>query len=174
MKLKEAICIGITTQTQNLPLINCKNINGLLSSAGITADGELLSIDIDGLDYWVCKTNDVISPHIIICEYNSIVGSKAAVSVPYLPEFDRSIAHYANLYAGASIETLVQLGKSIQYKLVASDSGGNSSFFVRNECPNGLRKHSSKESYVRVQVLESRDAEGDLSYLPIGVGMRVN
>ena len=43
----------------------------------------LLSIDIDGNDYWILKELKHILPDIIICEYNSLLGEKSALTLKY-------------------------------------------------------------------------------------------
>ena len=60
--------------------ITKENINDLLSRNGVMGDIGLLSIDIDGNDYWVWKEIQVISPRIVIIEYNSRFGPNRAVT----------------------------------------------------------------------------------------------
>ena len=59
------------------------NINQLIADAGIAGDIGILSVDIDGNDYFVWDAINGISPRIVIAEYNAIYGPTAAVSVPY-------------------------------------------------------------------------------------------
>ena len=63
--------------------ITRENINLLLEQNEMTGDIGLLSIDIDGNDYYVWKAIDVINPAIVVIEYNAIFGDIYAVSVPY-------------------------------------------------------------------------------------------
>ena len=58
----------------------------------------ILSIDIDGNDYWVWKEISVIDPLIVIIEFNSVFGFNQKVSVPYKENFFRTKAHYSNLF----------------------------------------------------------------------------
>ena len=81
--------------------IDRENINSLLATSGMAWDIGLLSVDIDGNDYLVLEAITAVSPRIVIVEYNSLFGSRAAVSVPYRADFNRSRAHYSNLYYGA-------------------------------------------------------------------------
>ena len=82
------------------------NINELITQNGITGDIGILSIDIDGNDYWVWKAIDCVSPSIIICEYNSLFGPVAEVTTPYDPAFVRDTALFSKVYYGASISAL--------------------------------------------------------------------
>ena len=94
--------------------IDKENINSLIKKSGISGDIGILSIDIDGNDYWIWDAIDVVNPRIVICEYNSLWGAEHAVSTPYNPAFSRSDAHFSNLYYGASIMALTRLIFSIR------------------------------------------------------------
>ena len=141
------------------------NINELLTSNGLKNDLGLLSIDIDGNDYWVWDAIDVISPRIVVCEYNSLWGDTLSVTTPYKPSFSRTIEHYSNLYFGASITALTDLAKSKGYSLVGSNTAGNNIFFVRNDLLGDLTVLTPQDAWVQSQFRESRDKLGNLTYL---------
>lgn len=141
-----------------------ENINDLISKNGVTGDIGLLSVDIDGNDYWVLEAIDVISPRIIICEYNSHFGSRAKVTTPYDPSFAREAAHFSKIYYGASIAALNALALRKGYSLVASNSAGNNVFFVRNDSLGGLSVVTPQQAYVRAQFREFHDELGRLTF----------
>ena len=141
------------------------NINELLISNGLKNDIGLLSIDIDGNDYWVWDAIDVISPRIVVCEYNSLWGDTLSVTTPYQPSFSRTKEHYSNLYFGASITALTDLAKSKGYSLVGSNTAGNNIFFVRNDLLGGLIVLSPQNAWIESRFRESRNKSGNLSYL---------
>lgn len=145
--------------------VDAENINSILLKNGISGEIGLLSIDIDGVDFWVWKVIDCISPRIVICEYNSLFGPKAAVTVPYVKDFQRTKAHYSNLYFGASLRALELLGRTKGYSLVASNSAGTNAFFVRNDVLGDLRPLTSEEAYVEIQSRQSRNEKGELTFL---------
>ncbi|HNP01054.1 MAG TPA: hypothetical protein PKM83_14965, partial [Ferruginibacter sp.] len=89
--------------------ITAENINELIGRYTACADIGLLSIDIDGNDYWVWNAIDVINPRIVVCEYNSAFGDTLPVSVPYDPRFEKTKAHYSQLYYGCSLAALCYL-----------------------------------------------------------------
>ena len=68
----------------------------------------LLSIDIDGNDYWVWESITTVDPSIVVIEYNSIFGISKNYVVPYNENFERNKAHYSNLYYGASLSVSSQ------------------------------------------------------------------
>jgi hypothetical protein len=141
------------------------NINQLIAQNGIKGEIGLLSVDIDGNDYWVWEAIDVVQPLITIVEYNARFGPDAAVTVPYQADFVRDTAHHSMLYYGASLSALCLLGKRKGYTFVGCNSAGNNAFFVRTDrMTSGLREMTAAEGYVRNQFRESRDASGQLLF----------
>lgn len=143
--------------------ITKENINEIFMQNGIQGDIGLLSIDIDGNDYWVWKAIHVVSPRIVICEYNSLFGSKREITTPYNAEFARSDYHESNLVYGVSIKALESLANEKGYCLVAGNSAGNNLFFVRKDCMGVLQPKAVDEVYVKAQFREGRK-EGKLTY----------
>jgi hypothetical protein len=141
-----------------------ENINELLESNGIRGDIGLLSIDIDGNDYWVWEAIRCISPRIVICEYNSLFGPVARVTVPYDPAFIRDKAHHSKVYYGASIAALEALGRSKGYTLVGGNSAGNNAFFVRDDLMTAVKPASAAEAYRQPRFREFHDEYGHLTY----------
>ena len=84
-----------------------ENINALLRENGLTGEIGLLSIDVDGNDYWVWEAIDAVQPAIVVIEYNARFGPERAVTVPYDAAFVRQKAHHSMIYYGASLAALV-------------------------------------------------------------------
>jgi len=145
--------------------INRDNINSIIKSSGLAGDIGLLSIDIDGNDYFVFEAISIINPRIVVCEYNSLWGDSLAVSVPYDPNFVRTKAHFSNLYFGASISALTRLAKKKGYSLVGSNTTGVNCFFVRNDLLGDLQVVTPKSAWVKSQFRESRNLSGSLTFL---------
>jgi hypothetical protein len=142
------------------------NINDLLERNGISGDIGLLSIDIDGNDYWVWKEIEIISPRIVVIEYNSRFGADKAVTIPYRDNFIRQQAHYSLVYYGASLRALVSLGKQKGYSLVGCNKNGVNAFFVRSDLlAEPLREVTVEAGYVAGKFREARDANGSLLFL---------
>jgi hypothetical protein len=119
--------------TVQISFITRENINELIANAGFGGDIGLLSIDLDGNDYWVWEAIDVIRPIICICEYNAVFGDMVPICAPYEAQFDRTIAHHSYLYFGASILALQSLAIKKGYRFVGTTSAGNDAFFVRED-----------------------------------------
>lgn len=144
------------------------NINQILSDNGIQGEIGLLSVDIDGNDYWVWQAIDCINPAIVVSEYNFRFGANKAVTVPYDASFVRSKAHYSNIYYGASLKALCILADRKGYAFVGCNSAGNNAFFVRKDLkPDAINEITVEEGYVRGQFRESRDEKGNLLYLSL-------
>lgn len=145
--------------------IDRDNINRLIEEGGLSGEIGLLSVDIDGNDYWVWESIDVISPIIVVAEYNSVFGPDLAITVPYDPRFVRSEAHHSHLYWGASISALATLAGRKGYDLVGGNSAGNNVFFVRRDCLGELKVVSPAQAWVESRFRESRDPQGALTFL---------
>jgi hypothetical protein len=142
------------------------NINDLIRRSGIEGPIGLLSIDIDGNDYWVWEAIDVIVPSVLVMEYNSRFGPERAVSVPYNASFVRTSAHPSNIYYGASLAALCLLSKRKGYSFVGCNTAGNNAFFVRSELrPTSLPELTPEQGFVRSQFRESRDSDGMVTAL---------
>lgn len=113
--------------------IDSDNINRLIEEGGMAGEIGLLSVDIDGNDYWVWKAISVADPAIVVCEYNAVLGDLHALTVPYRPDFQRGRAHHSNLYFGASLRALLSLAADKGYTFVGTTSSGCNAFFVRDD-----------------------------------------
>lgn len=153
--------------------IDRDNINKIIVEQGIGGDIGLLSIDIDGNDYWIWEAITAVSPRIVICEYDSLLGDERAVTTPYDKNFVRAKAHYSFLYGGASIVAIDQLGKKKGYSLVGSNSAGNNLFLVRNDVRGDLKVVTPKEAYVKAKFRNSHDEQGRLIYLSFEESLQV-
>ncbi|MFA7345422.1 MAG: hypothetical protein WC003_14060 [Terrimicrobiaceae bacterium] len=141
------------------------NIDSLLLENGIKGKIGLLSVDIDGNDYWVWKAITCIQPALVVVEYNARFGSEAAVTVPYNREFVREKAHHSCIYYGASLKAFHLLGQKKGYALVGCNSAGNNAFFVRRELlAPPLREMTVEEAYVPCQFREARGTDGKLVF----------
>lgn len=142
------------------------NIAALLERSDFDKDLGLLSIDIDGMDYWIAQELTHWKPRILIMEYNAVFGAKRAITVPYAVNFNRTAAHPSNLYFGASLRALCKLTDAWGYSIVGTNSAGNNAFFVRNDLLNdNVPARSLDEVFTPSKFRESRDLDGRLTFL---------
>lgn len=116
------------------PVFKCarvkrENVNQLISESGFIGNVSLLSIDIDGNDYWIWDALDAVQPDVVIIETHNIFGMKDIV-VPYDPEYFFPGKHPA--YHGASPVAMVKLAKKKNYRLVGANNLGFNFIFVKN------------------------------------------
>lgn len=142
-------------------------IKNWLDSAKIS-NIALLSIDIDGVDYFVWEAIKCVQPAIIVVEYNALLGGSDAKSVPYSADFERFREDFSGLYFGASITAMVNLGERKGFKFVGADSSGTNLFFVNNKLAHKvdfLQLHSFDEYCQRHRARQSRDERGQLNFM---------
>lgn len=129
---------------------------------------DIVSIDIDGNDYWVARMIDWSQVRIVVVEYNPIFGSSHPVSVPRDDGFDRGAAHFSNLYFGASLPAWISFFRSHELTLVGTNRVGNNAFFVRqserSRVPVAEFDSAALEVAVDWRVREARNPDGELSY----------
>lgn len=92
----------------------------------------VLSVDVDGNDYWLLDVLMPLRPTIIIVEYNASFGLRP-ITVPYDPAFERHRKHPTGWYHGASITALYALCAQQGYSLVAVSESGSNLFFVKDD-----------------------------------------
>jgi len=139
------------------------NINQILIENNHIKEIGVLSLDIDGNDYWVINELK-FRPAIIVCEYNGIFGDKYQLTVPYDKDFKRTRKHYSNLYFGASILALIENLKKKNYFFVGSDSSGINAFFVEKKYFKNISNKIENILIYAPAHRESRDTYNKLTY----------
>ena len=106
---------------------------------------DVLSVDIDGNDYWVLEALTAVRPRVIVVEYNASFGPERSVTIPYTRGFSRYEAHVSGFYHGASLTALARLGERKGYVLAGCDSRGANAFLVDAEAAAGVIEPVSPE-----------------------------
>ena len=149
-----AICAFVTRE----------NINDLILDflkKGYSSEIGILSIDIDGNDYWIWDEISVINPVITIMEYNAVFGKDHAWTIPYKPNFSRLTGHKSFQYWGASIKAFCRLGEKKGYSFVGCNSAGNNAYFVRNDKLGNVKTLTAEKGYVLSKFREDVDEHGE-------------
>jgi len=126
--------------------ITAENINSIIKSSGISGDIDLLSIDIDGNDYWIWKAVGIINPRVVVIEYNTFIGSETSTVIEYEQDFIRETTGDMRMYYGASLKAFKELGMKKGYKLIGCDSFGCNAIFIRKDIFS-FEEQTSRESY---------------------------
>lgn len=111
--------------------VTVENVNQLVAEHGFRGEIDLLSLDLDGIDYWVWKALDEVQPRVVVLEYNDLWGPDKAVTIPYRWNFRATFPGGVADYVGASLNAFVKLGKCKGYRLVGCERLGFNAFFVR-------------------------------------------
>ena len=120
-----------------------ENVNQIIGEAGISGAIGLLSIDIDGNDYWVWDALSIIDPKVVIIETHNEFGLNNIV-VPYDPKSEYSNKH--PVYHGASPIAMVKLAKKKGYRLVGANQLGFNFIFIKNGIVDTIIPEVSVES----------------------------
>ncbi len=107
-----------------------ENINSIITQHGYQGDVDVMSIDIDGNDYWIWDAITVVQPRVVIIETQIDYGQRNIV-VPYDPAYFYPGVHPQ--YHGASPVAMVKLGTKKGYRLVGANDLGFNFMFVRND-----------------------------------------
>lgn len=109
---------GIRTE-----FITPDNINALLTKYDVPRDVDIISIDVDGQDWWIWQAL-TYRPSLIVIEYNGHKSISESVSVPLDPQFRWD----GTDFYGASLLALNKLAVRKGYTLVFANSVN--AFFV--------------------------------------------
>jgi len=126
--------------------VNRENINGLIENAGFKGEVGLLSIDIDGNDYWVWEALDIIDPQVVIIETHNEFGMENIV-VPYDPDYTYPGKH--PIYHGASPVAMNKMARRKGYRLVGANELGFNFIFVKKGLVDELIPEVEVESLLR-------------------------
>jgi hypothetical protein len=129
--------------------ITADNVNQLVHGHGFSGQIDLLSLDLDGNDYWIWKALDCIQPNVVVLEFNGSCGPECSVTMSYDPAFrlDVTVQPYR---CGASLPAFVKLARGKGYRLVGVQSLGFNAFFVREGIGNALLpERSAHECYAQ-------------------------
>lgn len=109
--------------------ITAENIQELFVEAGVPNEPSVLSIDLDGNDYWVWRALDAYRPRVVILEYNAAFPP----DLPWIMKYDPAHIYGGDAYHGASLFSLAELATAKGYRLVGCSLAGVNSFFVRED-----------------------------------------
>jgi hypothetical protein len=116
---------SVTTQQRFLTLENLDIVRTAFPELGV------LSIDVDGNDYWFTEALIETNPAILVVEYNASFLLNS-ITVEYDPSFDRSKKHSTGWYHGASLQALARLAQRHGYGLAAVSTAGGNAFFTKS------------------------------------------
>ena len=162
---------GVYWKTHMLAInswITPETIRGIQSDAkAFLGHIDIVSIDIDGNDYWVMNEFDFSDLTIVVAEYNPLFGSVFPVTIPRDDSFIRSDAHHSNLYYGVGILAWVKFFEARGFALAGTNKVGSNAFFIRSHLISKLDfvPNADLTAYTNWGVRESRAENGKLNFL---------
>ncbi len=105
------------------------NINELFVSENFTGEIDLLSIDIDGNDYYVWQAINAVKPRVVVIEYNG----KFPPDLNWKMAYNSKHIWEGSDWHGASLKAFELLGHDLGYQLVGTNLRGVNAFFVRSD-----------------------------------------
>jgi hypothetical protein len=133
------------------------NIVDIFRANEVPVDLDLLSIDIDGNDYWIWETLAAYRAKVVVIEYNATLGAERSITIPY--DDDHVWAH--DRYFGASLGAFRKLGERLGYALIGTEPSGVNAFFVRRDLLEtcGFPEVTAREAH-------RRNRAGDMLWPP--------
>lgn len=112
--------------------VNQENLN-IIKRMSPYAEPDLLSLDIDGNDYWIAKVIMELGfrPKIFVVEYNSAFGPQESLTIEYKEDFKILVEHLGGLYYGVSLSGWKKFFNMFGYKFISVESNGVNAFFVK-------------------------------------------
>jgi hypothetical protein len=123
--------------------VRTDNINEIIEQQGLSGEIDLVSIDIDGNDYWIWQALTIIEPRVVVIETHVEFGMNSIV-VPYDREYSYPGKHPQ--YHGASPVAMAKLAGTKGYRLVGSNDYGFNTVYVKNGVGEDVLPEVSVES----------------------------
>lgn len=161
------------------------SVNSIMDEAGFTGEIDLLSLDMDGVDYWIWEAINTVNPRVVVVEYQTEFGEQA-ITVPYRDDFSAQWVPLLNQegternpnaglrfnqYGGASLAAFNKLAKRKGYRLVGVNSLGHNAFFIRNDIGMDLLPEVSELSchneFYRERKLTPADELKDFEFVEV-------
>lgn len=146
-----------------------ENVRDLLAYDEIGGPPEVVSIDLDGMDYWILEQVPLEGCSVVVCEYNALLGDDP-VAVPYDPAFERFASHPSGHYYGASLSAMAHQLRSRGFSLVGVTTACVNAFFVRHDLldrlPFPAPEPAEWSGMTRRLLRDTRTATGGMVSLP--------
>lgn len=108
--------------------ITAENVCDILAKYNVPGEVDLLSLDIDGFDWYVLRAIlRTYTPRVFVCEVNNALPAEPPLAIKYDPAF----VFGNNAYFGATVSAFKLLGETFGYTLAHVHHFN--AFFVRNE-----------------------------------------
>ena len=146
-------------------MVTRDNVNALVRDAGFSGEIDVLSIDIDGNDYWIWEALTSVSPRIVVVETHPEFGMRPIV-VPYDAHLG-SVPGATPEYLGASPAAMTKLARRLGYRLAGANRFGFNLFYVREDVAPSALQPVELEALLRHDRIREREKLFDaIAHLP--------
>ncbi|MGH8996722.1 MAG: hypothetical protein ACRDYB_11940 [Acidimicrobiales bacterium] len=165
---KYAASAGVLTSEA---MVTPANVEELFKRANVPTEPDVVSIDIDGGDYWVWEAIVNYRPRVVVIEYNAAIDPRRRLVQPR----ERTGWDGTDFF-GASVAALQALGESKGYRLVHTELAGLNAFFVREDVAEDRFSEAGRvpvrgfPNYFLRGYRHPRSSSADRSYLDIDTG----
>jgi hypothetical protein len=108
-----------------------ENIDQLIEENGFVGEIDLLSLDMDGNDYYIMEAIKVVKPRVIICETQNVIPSDLALTIPYKSDFIKKEGSHPD-FSSVSLLAMKKLLNKKGYRLIGSHRLGFNAIFMLN------------------------------------------
>jgi len=158
-----------------LAMVTPENVQELFAAARVPPEPAMLSIDVDGADYWIWDAIEDYRPRVVVVEYNSALDPRRRLVQPA----DHKGGWDGSNYYGASLAAMRALGERKGYRFVHAELSGVNAFFVREDLAEGRMPDAAEvalrgaPNYFQRGICHPRDADRRL-YLDLDSGALVS
>lgn len=155
--------IGYKNNIQGVAsFVTAENICQTIAAANLGTHVGLLSLDVDGVDWWILKSIKTTAD-VIVVEFNDFLGPNP-VTVPYDPSFMRFEKHWSGGYWGASLSAFTSLLSERGYFFVGTNAAGVNAFFVAKKYEALVREKVRNLRAYSSAIRDARSKTGTLTY----------
>jgi hypothetical protein len=136
--------------------VTTTNVNEILRNNGFSGEIDLLSLDMDGIDYWILDAIHEIAPRVIVLEYLDILGPDRSLTIPYSESFNgwQYVTGGMPDYFGASLSAFAKLADKKGYRLIGCNRLGYNAFFIRKDLGLALPTIGVRQCFTHPKVIQ--------------------
>lgn len=158
-----------STSHAETTIVTPKNVQEIFYRAHAFMGGvDLLSIDIDSIDYWVAQEIPFRDIKIAIFEYNPNFGATRSVTIRENENRSRFEIHPSGLVFGASLRAWIDFMSIQDFIFVGTNRIGNNAFFVKSDLVSkvhiNLPNTSDLSAFVDWRIRDTRTQFGKFDF----------
>jgi hypothetical protein len=149
------------------------NINMLLTEIGAAGEVDVLSLDIDGNDYYVWEAIAAINPRLCVFETHNVIPTELSLTIPYQDDFNCWKEQGAKQdFRSVSLAAMQKLSARKGYRMIGAHRHGFNVFLLRNDIASALfpeidAKTVHDNAWTRLSQAERWPAVKDMGWVEV-------